>query len=282
MKLMFVKSLFIPKHSFIDINIESIDAFIKYFRTINNKFSVIIINVIGWISEIDDADILRKYIDKMKIDLIQTNISLNLKLWESNYGKCHIFQNITSLYCLSKNTYGIEDFDYVLYADHDISPIDDILTDRFIVGSFIGDETEHIEIGMLSFCQEPDNRHNETIFRNSIKFNEKTYYYHHDNIRVATGCFITTPKILLLLSSVVLSTDKKHKDNDIFDGVYGEEDIAIGEILNVNKFYNIVSSLRVNHPFCTDSSYNKWKEERLFKCALDKHTTALSLTTINI
>ena len=57
------------------------------------------------------------------------------------------------------------------------------------------------EIAMISFCQEPDSRHSDTIFSNKIEFNKISYFYHTDNIRIATGCFITVPKIFNLLCS---------------------------------------------------------------------------------
>ncbi len=260
MNLLFLKSMFIPKNSFVDINIQSMDKFIKYLKTVNNRFKKIIIRSMGWIGSIDlsERDRFYEFVDQQKKELMGTNISLDIKSWESNYGKCHIFQNIDT-----------EDIDYVLYADHDISPIDDILKDRFIVESLFKNEINNTcnEIGMVSFNQEPDNRHNDTVFINSIRFNERVYYYHTDNMRVATGCFITVPKIISILSKVTLTTVN---GVDGVDDVYGEEDMAIGELMNINGFYNIVSSLRVHHPFCTDVQYNEWKEYKLLQCSLIK------------
>lgn len=281
MKLLFIKSLFIPKNSFVDVNIDSITKFITYFKTVNKKFTNIFIKIVGWIGEIDVVEKNRFFcfIENQKKELVLSNISLSTDYWRLNYGKCYIFQNISSTcfdnltddqksnhnsnYCESSS---IDSFDYVLYADHDISPIDDILKDRFIVGSFLKNDIKntHNVIGMMSFSQEPDNRHNETIFVNNIEFNGRKYYYHNDNIRIATGCFITTPSTLSILSKVTLSIDNELEK----DGVYGEEDIAIGELLNTNQIYNVVSSLRVNHPFCADAQYNQWKERKLLRCAL--------------
>jgi hypothetical protein len=264
--LLFIKSLFVPKNNFVDTNINSIKSFITYFKTINQKFKQIYIKIVGWIGPIDnfERDRLIEYIDYEKniLSTYNSNIVLDIEVWNSNFGKCFVFQNIKSIF------QDINDYDYILYADHDISPIDDIIKERFLVGStLVTKKYGNKEIAIMSFLQEPDSRHNETIFVNKTEFNGQSYFYHKDNIRIATGCFITTPKIFNLLSRVKISRLNTYK---IYEGIYGEEDIAIGKILNTHNYFHVVSSLRVNHPYFIDYKYTKWKESQIMKIALNQ------------
>lgn len=268
MTLLLIKSLFIPKNSFVDTNINSINNFITYFKTVQQKFTKIIIKIVGWIGPIDDSERerLTKYIDNEKDILIKTNsnIVINIEIWESNFGKCYVFQNIKSLY------HPFNELDYIIYTDHDISPIDDILTDRFLIEStMITEKYGNREIAMISFCQEPDSRHNDTIFSNKIEFNGRSYFYHMDNIRIATGCFITVPKIFNLLCSIIVSKHTKY-ENIPHEGIYGDEDMVIGEILNQQNYFHVVSSLRVNHPYFTDDEYTQWKKTQAMTIGLVK------------
>lgn len=273
MKLLVIKSVFVPKFNFVQINLSNTEKLIQYLKQINRKFTQIVVKLVGWIDPLVDPEqvYLEKFNELVKmLDLEKSSISISIESWDRNYGKCRIFQTIKDMKFNVKNKiYELDDFDFVLYGDHDISPLDDILTERFLLGSSVPGAQGHCrEIGIISFSQIPDSRHSDTVFAQGykIQFNNKTYCYHDDNIRIASGCFITVPKILHILSNMYYkNVDPKDKY------VYGEEDILIGEMMNLNNFYNIVSSLRVSHPYHQDDEYDSWKVKKLLQCALQRY-----------
>jgi len=243
MKLLLIKSIFIPTDQMVDINIQTLELFIKYLQGKSHLFTEISIKLIGWIGNIDKNN-REKYMNHIENQQTHNQqISIHSEIWGENKGKAYLFQNIRTIYPSYRK------YNFIIYADHDISPIDDIISQRTILDNYLGGK----QVVMVSFKQQPDDRHNQTVFINSIKINGSRYYHTNDNRRIATGCFITTPQTFNILSEVV-STN-----------IYGDEDIQIGNILNNRGVCNIVSELKVNHPYDNDMRYAEWKKEQILR-----------------
>lgn len=213
--VLLIKSVFIPSIEYIDINIKSIIAFESYLEL---KYKI---KLIGWVC----ADAIDKFTQFTK------NKDIELELLDSNKGKAFVLNKMAS------DLLDVNAIDIVMYADHDISPIDDILKSIHLLNK---------NIGLVSFDQEPDNRHNPSIYSSNKE------YYVGSNSDVATGCFIMRSNNFKLLSSLE------------FSNIYGDEDIQIAKILENNNLISIVSRYKVFHPFDIDDCYAKWKRNAVF------------------
>ena len=225
MNVLLIKSVFIPSIEYIDINIGSIIAFESYFNSkhkIKHK-----IKLIGWMCA-NANDQFTQFIKTKNIEFEQL---------DSNKGKAYILNKMTSDIS--------DDIDIVMYADHDISPIDNLLKSINLLKK---------NIGLVSFDQEPDNRHNPSIYSSSAKINKE--YFFGSNSDVATGCFIMRSNDFKLLSSLD------------FNNIYGDEDIKIAKILDNHDLISVVSRYKVFHPFDIDTEYAKWKRNAVFNSVL--------------
>lgn len=245
MKVLLLKSLFIPNKSFIDVNIDSINSYIEHFKIIKKHGDMIHIVLVGWIN------LPQQYIKKIKHHIREmSNDIILVNIWDNNHGKTHLLKSLSRL-CPS---YG--EYDYIMYADHDISPLyDNLLSVCGVLGKVINNK----KIMMVSYDQHPDNRHGTVVYIKQLTFDNNTFYYGRDNISIASGCFMTLPCTFDMFSEL------RSQYN------YGDEDILIGKLLNKYNVYNVVSGLRVHHPYCADDNYTKWKYNRIKNIVRDIH-----------
>lgn len=136
---------------------------------------------------------------------------------------------------------------FILYADHDISPIDNIISSRVILGTKISTNCSN-EVAMVGFIQTPDNRNNSRIFTYSLNLMNLKYFYSINNSDVASGCFITLPKYLDIFAKLQSNY------------VYGDEDFLIGNLFHENNLISVISNQKVHHPYDNDIDYSKWKK----------------------
>ena len=175
MKILIIKSIFIPSTDYLKTNIDSIQSIITYIYKQKCETTLVLS---GWIKNNDD-------IIKIKELFIYNNIILDI--WFENRGKIHLLNNI----CKYNNEHNI-----LLYLDHDIYIKDDIFND---IDSLLNDKI------MISFTQYPDNRHNELVYLNEITINNKTYNYSTNNLHMASGCFIVKTDIIDLFKTLYSS-----------------------------------------------------------------------------
>ena len=175
MKILIVKSIFIPSTDYLKTNIDSIQSIISYIY--KNKYETTVV-LSGWIKNNDDI---------IKIKKLFINNNIILDIWSENKGKIYLLNNICK--------YNIE-HNILLYLDHDIYIKDDIFND---IDSLLNDKI------MISFTQYPDNRHNELVYLNEITINDKTYNYSTNNLHMASGCFIVKTDIIDLFKTLYSS-----------------------------------------------------------------------------
>jgi len=173
MKLLIVKSLFIPTTDYLQTNINSI-------KTINlHKYDTTLV-LSGWIKNNDDIIKIKELVEHIK----QYMSNVILDIWNENKGKTYLLNNMYKYNTCQKNT--------LLYLDHDIYIKDDIY-----------DDIESLnDNNMISFTQYPDNRHNEMVYMNEITINNKKYNYPTDNLHMASGCFIVKTNIINLFKTL--------------------------------------------------------------------------------
>jgi hypothetical protein len=190
--------------------------------------------------------------DKTVIPSNKERIRLSLDVYDANYGKIHTLKHI-----VSKDRIDDNDYDFFMYADHDIIFTDSstMYLHMFLRGTQnpLNIQLNKRTIKMVSFSQLIDSRHNPIILTHVKKIKNNIYHYSANNVHVATGCFLTDCCIIKLFTS--LKTDL----------VYGEEDILIGNMLNKYKMVHLVTSnYHIEHPIETDIEYMKWKEACIF------------------
>lgn len=263
MKILIVKSIFVLNHDFIPKNHESIKSLVMCLKSIMDVFPIIRkmnitidIKLCGWINnDLHDATMceIRNIIDFFSKDNNNT-VTYFFDIFDKNYGKIYTLKNIKKYI---NNTY---QYDSILYSDHDI-----VFTDSFTIYfySLIFRNINPIDnkFKMISLNQSGDPRHNPIINNKSITINNIEYYYSHDNIHIASGCFITDTDTISMLSQDL--PDTKY--------VYGNEDILIGELLNKYQYIHLVSSqYHVFHPSDTDIEYGNWKKRCVIQYLLDR------------
>jgi hypothetical protein len=248
-KLHVIKTIFIRNDKFIDINVKSLRSLLSYISLITNKFSSIHLSLYSWINKSDNN--LYESMHQLLINLINeyNHINISFNTLDENIGKLNVMKKYTDDYL----AHVIND-DIVLYLDHDIIIINDIIK----VFSDINHEYDNKIIKMISFDQEPDYRHNQRIYNNTIIINKNKYYYDGFNSHVATGCFLCNVDFFNKLN-IYMSKQEICESND----VYGEEDFIISECLDSYNYINIVSHKKIYHGYDNDQEYAEWKKKQL-------------------
>jgi len=243
MRIIFIKSVFVPDNIQYVRNVKSIKSFIKY---IAKKELLIDIYLIGWIKNDNNKkkilDILVRLMDKY---LIKNNMNVKYLFWSENMGKIYLLKNI-KYYCKDYHNY-----DYMIYSDHDIifNTNNDILKCDYV--KLFKTKHDNKQIMMVSFDQYLDNRHYPKVYLNKIEIDKITYYKSNDNKHIASGCFVCD--IQLISDFALLKSDH----------VYGDEDILIGKMNNNNNYINLLSSIKIIHPFDQDRKYIEWKRNKI-------------------
>ena len=89
MKILLIKSLFVPNNSYVQINLDSIRAFIKYLLTLN-KIYTFIVEIVGWVNNADDKRMIINKINEYSQELENKNIIIQYEIWGENYGKTYL------------------------------------------------------------------------------------------------------------------------------------------------------------------------------------------------
>ena len=226
MNILIIKTIFAKDKNFIDVNITSIKSFLNYISDNKNKITF---KLFGWIYNNED-NFLKE-------------LNVCYELFNENYGKMYLLKNI------KKYISNYEDYDFILYADHDISIIDTNILENIEINNIVNNK----KIIMCSFNQEPNNRHSQIVYSNEIIINKNKYYYHENNSFIATGCFIVKPYFFKYLENIIITQN------------YGTEDIYIGKIINDNNFISLLSEKKVYHPFDINKEYEEWKIKQIYK-----------------
>ena len=253
MRILVIKSLYVPHESFADKNFETIDIFIKNLLKTNPSYEIIF-KIVGWVNDEipkKDYDRVLKYLSELesKIDVSErtAKFSVEYEIWGTNHGKKYLLRELRSIYPAYRKC------NVIIYADHDVSPIDDIISTRAIVGTTVKvqlkNRTENRTVAFVAFRQKPDNRHNLRVFDRSTKIMDMKFYYSHENMDVATGCILTIPKYINIFRDLAS------------ENIYGDEDIMIGRAVNYYNMVSVVSERRVDHQYDTNAEYAKWKRE---------------------
>lgn len=240
MKLLLLKTIFIPDENFIVTNINSIYSVINICNTLNKY--MITIRYEGYV--IPSCYIIFIYLlNKIKYE---RHINIKYVFHNKNVGKKYILQN---------SSYETN-YDKYLYIDHDIifilniqyfltyclNMIDCILNDKIIK--------------LLSFNHLIDIRHNFINCKMHV-INNVNVMYSDDNVNITSACFITDKLTWSLFSNINV------------DIIYGDEDIVIGNILNINNYANvIICDYYVIHPYEKNKIYTNWKWNQIFLMSL--------------
>lgn len=243
MRILIIKSLYVPNETFMNQNINTIERFLKYLATLNKRYEIAI-KIIGWVNPRIDGELIMCF--KSRIESLKKtleNMTINIEFWDVNLGKKYIFRELKIIF----PTY--HTYNYIIYADHDISPIDDLISSRIALGTILRSKI----VAIVTFHQEPDNRHNPRAYQNNVKIMDINFYYSDHCSDIASGCFITTPYYFDIFS------------NMRSEYVYGDEDILIPQILKDNNLINIISEKKVEHKYDNDKIYAEWKRNIILK-----------------
>jgi len=227
MNILILKTIFVHNNKFIQTNIESINSFKNFINNNKNKINM---KLFGWVYNNDDSFL--------------KNLDVDYYLFANNYGKMYLLNNIKNFI---KN---YAEYDIILYADHDIIINDISLLDNHILNYKVNDK----QIALCSFNQYPNNRHSAIVYSNKIIINDITYYYHNNNVFIASGCFIMLPYFVNYLETI--------QNSNI---MYGNEDILIGRTVNDNNLISLISSKSIIHPYDNDKEYEIWKQKEILK-----------------
>jgi hypothetical protein len=235
MIILFLKTIYIPDDSFVEINILSIEKINRYLSFLKKKYDATVrIHIEGWIGcSIGMLNFFLENIERLENMFKSENIFFKFKRNNNNIGKLKILQNVKNHY---SDFYSIGK---IIYADHDIYPLGDI----FKCHELLGMNHNGKKIMMICFRQKPESRHFDGIFSDPFlittlnNVDKINIYYSNSNERIATGCFITTPDIFKMFNCLC------NEGN-----IYGIEDIAIGRMFNSMNFLNVVVDIYVYHP----------------------------------
>lgn len=267
MRLLIIKSIFVPNAEYIAPNIETIRSFSDYILTMNHRY-VVILKLVGYLNPniehskrnefVQYVLDLERRLNSVREDDDEDNnedkrsptILIEHEFWGNNRGKINLLNSMRNIYPMYRLC------NFIWYADHDVTPIDNVIQAKDVIGSKLYGR----EVGVVSLNQEPDNRHNPRVYQNRQTMFELEFYVPENNKDVASGSFITAPKYLAALAEL------KSRN------VYGDEDILIPKKLDRYGLMNIVSDLRVHHPYETNEEYAEWKRAKILDIVTDEET----------
>lgn len=234
MKILFIKSIFCPNKSFLNICIKSI--------TNMNLFSSLIdvdvcdLLIIGWIGNFENKFNLFTKFYPFKF----SNISY--RLWHINYGKYKMLNDMLD-FCQNKI------YDYIIYSDHDIEfGFSKLNIIKKSLNSINSQTVNNKKIGLIAFNQSEDIRHQRDIYENRVIVDYIEYIYPNKIQSIACGAFYINFNIFLEL------------DHFEIHGVYGLDDFHLMKKLEDNGCTNLViKDYFIIHPFNILDDYDKWK-----------------------
>lgn len=255
MRILIVKSLFVPNKNYYLQTFESVLNLIDFININNNNNIIIDILLIGWVNKKKFED---EFIKLQKhYNLICNKINeIKLELWSLNYGKYKILNFIKS-YSKDKS------YNVIFYFDHDIlfntiEPNNNFINESI---NLMKNKLYNKSIGILFYNQEEDARHQYTIFYKKSKLNNYTIVTPHkdDNGSIASGGFIINPNFIKIIDKFDLNY------------IYGLDEYFIIEKLKKNNYsYGVIIDLSIIHPYNDNKRYNRWKIEQIYNVILKK------------
>lgn len=248
-----VKSIFVPTDNYLKICVQSIINLFDYLYLSQIDKKDLTIMIIGWCNNKKHKlyeEIFNKLLEKYDYKIIFVP-------WKLNFGKIKIL-NYTFDYI---RNHTIDMYCGMFYFDHDILfdlNLSSFITDVLKISSNqkINDKT----IGLFSYNQTHDCRHQTTIYENTIYLNVN----HNDNEKIvgvypdqnlissiASGAFYITYDAIVELDELPLIS------------VYTMDDYILIDKLNKKQYLSVVlRDYSVIHPYdiCDeDLSYKEWK-----------------------
>lgn len=254
MRILIVKSIFAPNQKFYKDTIDSIIkldtnltiALKKYYNLIStdsnlNSDITIELLFIGWINRFSEE------LDAF-IKVYPFSFNVNVKEYYLNYGKYYMFNDLRK---------HITNEDILIYMDHDIIfPVIDLRT--MISAKNIFHHTDN-EIGLISFNQKEDCRHQNDIYSNQIVLDSINLCYANSVGSIACGCFCADAQIFKVLTDFPLLS------------IYGFDDIVLIQKFTEQKKKSMVfRDIYAIHPFNDVKLYNEWKKEIILDIIKDR------------
>jgi hypothetical protein len=259
MNILIVKSIFIPTESHLKVCTDSIINLFNKLNLIkvNNQIKYTVI-IIGWCKK-------KEYKKNIKI-LIKNynNFKIVYMLWVINYGKLKILN-----YCFDYAK--LNNFNGMLYFDHDI--LFDL--DKHYNFDEIFELSNNLKLGLISFNQLCDCRHQSTIYENTkiVKINNIKINIVYPNKKyissIASGAFYISIDAIITLNQLPLIS------------VYTCDDHIITTLLFKNGFTSVVlKDYYIIHPYDihdTEMKYKEWKHKMIMNYINDKNNYNIDL-----
>ena len=187
MKLLIIKTLYIPNKYYVKPNLKSIQS----------------------LDRLDKTDIYISGYVKVQVNIKTKHNIIHLSKLDTNYGKAFIL-NQSSIFI--KNL----QYDYILYLDHDIILVNNLLKRICLPDRF----------GLIAPNHLSDNRH---------RLYSKVLNMLHITDKIASGCFIIRFKLF---------------NFNLPEKVYYDDDSLIMKYINANNYLTgILLNVYVIHPF---------------------------------
>jgi hypothetical protein len=239
--IVYVKSLFCPNDNYFNMSYNSLSNNLNYFLTFKLKIDVILI---GWINKTEYSYELKEKIEIL-IELLRTNININLIIWDKNYGKIKLFHQFNKFF---------ETYDYIFYSDHDI--LFDITKTKL---NNLFPKIENIfnkyNFSILTFNQLEDCRHQSCLIDD-------------DNIEIYDGLLIVTSEINTDIAGGCFIIKKTFLAEPKYYHVYGFDEKYLNSCINGKN--GVLLEYHVVHPYNKDDiinkenkSYKKWKINKI-------------------
>lgn len=237
-KILIIKSIFCPNYLSYESTINSLIKLLFYIKLHEINAKIILI---GWLNNFyDNFSIFLK--------LFSTNFqSFDIITFDHNYGKCYMFNKLMD--SINKN-----DFDIFIYFDHDIYI--DLLNKNIIniINSVINQKVSGKNIGLITFDQLEDNRHQLDIYENTVNVNNNIICWPDTIISLACGAFAIKTEIFFKLKKFPLISN------------YGTDDTCLLTQLYDMGYVNIMlKNISVVHPFNNNKCLDNYKYNIMYK-----------------
>lgn len=229
--IIFIKSLFCPNQTYLNITMKSIHNNINYFLQMRIDIKIILI---GWI--------LEEYKEKIRVLIKGTKFDIEFIPWNNNLGKITLYHRFNNL---AKN------YKYILYSDHDIL-FDFKHTNFDCVFAILDNLFNKHNFGLLSLNQMGDCRHQTTLIENENIYDNIKILVSSNKNDIGGGCFVIENIDLI-------------KPN--YNHVYGFDEIYLMSCFK-DKKSGVLLDYYVIHPQCKEDelfNYKDWKKKNVLK-----------------